>query len=381
MEYTVLSLWKDTNFELAKKWVHHYFEKGFDKIVIGNNGLSDELLSWLKSWTGEKKIEVIDYTNIEKNEKEDKNSYKGADIITTFFTMYFKDINPDGWTLVLDDDEFIEFGIYKTVSGVVKNFPKDTCSVCFPWIHYISNKLEYDTDFDNYTPMYHQFGSVKTLYNNKYNKGGMIGCHYNFSVSMTMNYRDQEMHKKIYDMLIDKLDGNFGEWKSKIDKCYVCSRELWTGQTSIILNDMNLKFGYNKHYMCRGYQSFIDKINRGFSAFSVTYNDDNALKSKNYISKCMTDILDTYAFRNADIFSIMNVEWDKILADNFDLFSSKIGYKFIHFEGGDQTSEINSVIALLMNPNVDTIETDCKNKTLNSIFFIESLRQKKTYIY
>lgn len=116
--------------EYAVEWVKHHLAAGFDHIAIYDNNRGDEerFEKVLKYYIGRKKVEIIDFRDKEKAQREAYN-----DVLARFSKKY-------DWIAFFDFDEFLCFN-GTTLKDMLSAVPEEYQAVMVPWLMMTDNGL------------------------------------------------------------------------------------------------------------------------------------------------------------------------------------------------------------------------------------------------
>lgn len=213
MKTAVVSCVKDERF--IGNFIDYYINLGFDKIILGNNGLTDIQLSIVNK---KDKVELIDCL--------------GRSLFQYDFYNEVIDQTDYDWYLIVDGDEYLYIN-YDSIDKEINRFPSDCGCVFYNWMQFGSELITIDS-LDQCIPYLDVTNQCH---------GKILVKH--AAVDKITTPHDCNLKSNYY-----KYHSNLSIYKSEdelLDKG-IC----------------DYRYGCIKHYFFQGIEGYMNKIHRGF---------------------------------------------------------------------------------------------------------------------
>lgn len=223
-KYIVVCVAKDEN-QYIVEWINHYFNIGFDKIIIGDNNPvgDDSLLNLLEDYVLKGLVQIVDC--------------RGVDRIQIPFYNTYSTCGKYKWAAYFDVDEFLEFNSDKqSIKEVLADVKEDI--VCVNWMA-MSNEETIFSSSDKVVDRYKKI--VPTYYAMMEDRVVKTMLRGGTKHTFTNGHIVQDEGGCVYNIGLSYTTTNIAIWHDEI-----CWKHL-----------------YLKHYRTKSFIEFKNKCNRG----------------------------------------------------------------------------------------------------------------------
>lgn len=299
-KYLVFACVKNES-EYIVEWVEHYFNLGFDKIIlVDNNELNDNsLYETLEKYINENFVEIFDC--------------RGMEAVQVAMYSDFCEIGDYKWCAYFDCDEFLEIGVYPDIKSFLKQ-QNDDC-ILVNWL---------------------MFGSNGKLYKEE----GTVQERFPSPMSPILYIKENNFFKSIVRGGTHLFDNN---WFNGSHLPTMSHNNAKLSEGGYVLhntfnhscNPPKYKKLYLKHYYTKSFNEWLKKAERGwpdgtkslnFSNF-LCFNDNSTLdidKLGVNIFDCGKQILSDEIKEACDNFNVITIQFDKAFTYAFVSFMQAI---------------------------------------------------------